>query len=85
MLDRVFNDANDDISGQEQTFDEEPMKNKFELTLINTNAKSLCPKVNSLITCFEELEASMPIVTENWLTDGQSLSDDVEDLDWGRA
>ena len=74
MLDRVFNDANDEIT--DHTTDEEPMRNKFDLTLINTNARSLCPKVNSLITCFEELEASLAIVTETWLTDGERLSDD---------
>ena len=55
----------------------------FDLTLINTNARSLCPKVNSLITCFEELEASLAVITETWLSDGPSLAEDLEDLKLG--
>lgn len=28
---------------------------KTKLTIINTNARSLCPKIESLLDCFEEL------------------------------
>ena len=57
------------------------MKNeKHSLTVINSNARSLCPKINSLIDCFDETKASIGIITETWLTDGNGLDDDVDDL-----
>ena len=61
----------------------ETKKEKGEYTdfiMLNTNARSLCPKINSLLDCIEELEASMAIVTETWLADGASLEDDKQDL-----
>ena len=60
--------------------DQSPVEKDIEMTLINTNARSLCPKINSLVTCFEELEAHVAVVTETWLTDGVGLQDDVADL-----
>ena len=54
--------------------------NEINLTVINTNARSLCPKINSLVDCFTDIEASIGVITETWLTDGDSLDDDVEDL-----
>ena len=52
----------------------------LQFNIINTNARSLCPKINSLIDCMEELPASLAIVTETWLSDGHGLEDDVDDL-----
>lgn len=49
-------------------------------TFINTNARSLCPKINSLIDCFDELDATAAVVTETWLADGPHLEDDRQDL-----
>ena len=49
-------------------------------TIINTNAPSLCPKINSLIDCIEEMEASLAVITETWSADGQHLDDDRQDL-----
>ena len=54
-----------------------------DFVIINTNARSLCPKINSFIDCFEEMEASLAVVTETWLTDGQALQDDIQDLELG--
>ena len=53
------------------------------LMIINTNARSLCPKVNSLIDCLGELEASVAVVTETWLSEGAGLEDDVVDFEEG--
>ena len=61
-----------------------PVENDFKLTIINSNAHSLCPKMNSLITCFDELSATFGVITETWLTDGKELEDDIVDLQ-GRA
>ena len=49
------------------------------MTIINTNARSLCPKINSLIDCFGELEASIGIITGT----GESLRKDVRDMEIG--
>ena len=47
---------------------------------MNTNARSLCPKIDSLLDCIEEMEATVAVVTETWLSDGQHLEDDKQDL-----
>ena len=47
------------------------------LTIINTNARSLCPKMDSLIDNIKELEAHIGIVTETWLSDGCGLEEDI--------
>ena len=49
-------------------------------TLLNTNSRYLCPKVNSFIDNFKEMYASLAIVTETWLKDGQELDNDIDDL-----
>ena len=49
-------------------------------TLLNTNARSLCPKMTSLIENMEETESVLAIVTETWLKDGDGLQDDLDDL-----
>ena len=55
-------------------------KQYTDFTLINTNARSLCPKINSLIDTFEELDATGAVITETWLSDGPSLEEDKQDL-----
>ena len=55
-------------------------KQYIEFTFVNTNARSLCPKINSLIDTIEELDAAFALVTETWLADGTSLEDDKQDL-----
>ena len=40
------------------------LEKKTSLTIINTNARSLCPKIESLIDLYEELEVDIGIVTE---------------------
>ena len=52
----------------------------LSLRQINTNARSLCPKINSLIDSIEELDAALAIVTETWLADGTTLEEDKQDL-----
>ena len=53
-------------------------RNKLNLTVLNTNARSLCPKIGSLVDCFSELKAAIGVVTETWLADGVSLQEDIE-------
>ena len=73
-------------SEEEETLsnDSSPYVNKKNggeiFKIINTNARSLCPKINSLVDCFEETGATIGTVTETWLSDGESLEQDIQDL-----
>ena len=60
--------------------DDKLSKNCTCLSVINTNARSLCPKIDSLIDCMDETDASLAIVTETWLRDGDKLEQDIKDL-----
>lgn len=53
------------------------------LTIINTNARSLCPKITSLIDCLDEMQGTVAIITETWLADGEPLEADTADLAHG--
>ena len=75
--------AYDSISTIDETYDEITEKD-FKLTVINTNARSLCPKIESLISCMDELESAFAIVTETWFAASQALETDLIDLR-GRA
>ena len=54
--------------------------NKGLLTILNTNARSLCPKIDSLIDCMDELDANLSVVTETWLGDGEGHDEDISEL-----
>ena len=49
-------------------------------TFINTNSRSLCPKMNAFIDTFKEMEASLAVVTETWMRNVPALEDDLDDL-----
>ena len=67
---------------EENVYDE--ANNSLErLTILNTNARSLCPKINSMIDYFHELECTFAIITETWLSDGEHLQNDIDDLQDG--
>ena len=51
--------------------------------MLLTNARSLAPKIGSLIEMFDELDLHFAIITESWLKDGQVLNRDVIDLEFG--
>ena len=65
--------------------EESEIENKHgtQISVINTNARSLCPKIDSLIDCFDELDVTIGVVTETWLASGESLDKDVKDLTMG--
>ena len=56
------------------------LDNKVEVNLINTNARSLRPKLKSFVQCFINLSLVFAIVTETWLAHGSRLERDVEGL-----
>ena len=63
--------------------------------IIKTKKKRLClpsitrtpvpcvRKIHSFIDCFDETNATVGIVTETWLTDGETLANDILDLAHG--
>ena len=79
QLDGHDDDILDDLSDSESE-KEEQNKHFKQVNIINTNARSLCPKIESLVDCFEELDVTLDIVTEMWLADGDSLNRDIRDL-----
>ena len=55
--------------------------NKLEkVTFLNTNARSLNPKILSLVNNFNELECTFAVVTETWLKDSEKLKSDCQNL-----
>ena len=56
------------------------MDNKAEINVINTNARSLRPKIKSFIQCFMSLSLSFAVITETWLAQGSRLESDSENL-----
>ena len=71
------------ISNIDETYDDLSGKD-FTMTIINTNARSLCPKIESLITCLVEMDAAFGVITETWFTTSIALENDLADLR-GRA
>ena len=65
--------------------DDTGTRKRKELVVINTNARSLAPKIDSLLDCFDELSVDIAVVTETWFRDGPDLSRDLEDLEHGAA
>ena len=50
------------------------------LTILNTNARSLCPKFDSLLDNLRELSCEIAIITDTWIADGPSLEQDIQDI-----
>ena len=48
-----------------------------------TNARSLSPKILSLVHCFDEFKLHISVVTESWLADGDRLGENLESLEYG--
>ena len=79
----TINDSDNINDNDDSILEESNKQNKTlstEFTIINTNARSLCPKIHSLLDCFTELKADLAIITETWLTDGPTLQEDIDDL-----
>ena len=55
-------------------------KQYIDINILNTNARSLCPKIHSLIDMYDELDLTFGVVTETWLADGITLEEDKQDL-----
>ena len=53
--------------------------------MINTNARSIKPKMNCFVDNFKELDLTFAIVTETWLKDGNELDQQVESFLFGKG
>ena len=52
----------------------------MDFNIINTNARSLRPKIPSLIDYFRELDLTFAVVTETWFATGKNLEIESENL-----
>ena len=52
----------------------------FNLNYVNTNARSLRPKITSLLDAFSNLDLTFSVITETWFTDGGNLQLESENL-----
>ena len=50
------------------------------IKMLHTNARSLSPKIHSLLDNFRELQLDLAVVTESWLASGERLDEDLVDL-----
>ena len=82
-MDRAFLKEDDDGSSSDSSCTPAEKRNIDEVNFINANARSLCPKINSLLDCFEELNLTFATITETWLADGAGLDEDLSDLTLG--
>ena len=62
-----------------------PQKTKVPLSIAITNARSLKPKIQTAIDCFEENALSLMIVTESWLQNGADTDEMVNTLREGHG
>ena len=68
----VYDATNEDMPDDNDNF--------FQLIAINTNTRTLCPKINSLIGCFDELKANLGVITETLQAEGEGLEEDAKNI-----
>ena len=73
----------EEVSEHEMNVFDQADNKRERLTILNTKARSLVPKIDSLIDNFNQLACTLGIVTETWLADGGDLENKLEDLQDG--
>ena len=53
------------------------------ISFLLTNARSLTPKIGSLIEYFDERDLTFALVTETWFTSGRATENNIADLSVG--
>ena len=48
--------------------------------ILNTNARSLAPKMNSFVDCFNETDCKLAIITETWFGSSSDHAQDMDDV-----
>ena len=54
------------------------------MNVLLANARSLTPKIDSLLEYFEEFDLHVAIITESWMKDGPRIDEDKNDLEMGK-
>ena len=83
QLDGMDDDALSEADLEEDREEKSDNMQSTKLTIINTDAISLCPKITSLMDCMDELQGTVAVVTGTWLADGEPLDADMCDLAHG--
>ena len=76
MDDSILDEIDSETSSQPETNN----KTVKPITIITTNARSLCPKIDSLVDCMEEMDSAIGMIPETWLADSPSLGTDIDEL-----
>ena len=79
---RVDNDTNDYQT--KKPVNKNPKPRRLVLNFILSNARSLAPKIVSLLDYFSDLDLHFSIITESWLKPGWGLENDIVDLNFGQ-
>ena len=58
-------------------------ENYDKIYYMHTNARSLPPKIGSLLDYFDEFGLDFAIITESWLASGARLDEELRDLELG--
>ena len=74
-----------DIFGSEKTDTSAQAEKLKNLNFICANARSLGPKINSLIDYFDELDLAFAIISETWFKQGNGLENLTTDLKYGHG
>ena len=53
---------------------------KINCNLLLTNARSLSPKIDSLLDYIDELDITVAVISESWLKPGYRLDQEIDDL-----
>ena len=56
-----------------------------EVFFMFTNARSLPPKIKSLVEYFDLFKLSFAIITESWLASGTNLEEELRELEYGTS
>ena len=81
-MDRTLRAIDEDPDEDLDLNNSDKLKTLCDLTLINTNARSLFPKLVSLTDCVNEMDTDVAIITETWLRDDR-VDEIALDLDKG--
>ena len=69
------NDMDSTIIDLTENVDDNKRNKHSRLSFINTNARSLAPKVRSLYDCFSEKDVDFAVLTETWYQSNRALAD----------
>ena len=73
------NDFNNDSASDDGSIKQ--VKDQFGIRFLLTNARSLKPKIDSLVDAFTSLDLHFASVTETWYKEGSQLNDDLVELE----